>query len=254
MMSSLFIPISFVDAKLPLDLPDVSKAPEKVRVIEGENLIAYARALYTTLDDPSNHEVPTSDPHDGVAKLSLTRTDGTFGCSGTLAIDNLHVITAAHCVADDFGNYILLSGSATFEGNSESITIAIDPLNSLSHPNFDGDFIKGNDIAVLRLASSAPPQIPGIPHAISGNAVSQVGEKNGFGWSGFLSSGADSSTYPFGTKRDGQNLYDDFADTMYLALNLNPNTDFVPQAIYQYDSDDGNSLHDAFDFFSTTAI
>lgn len=244
-----FTGVSFTEALLPDNVPDFAKALEKIRVIHGEKITAYARALYTTLDDPSNHEVPTSDPHDGVAKLILTRNDGTFGCSGTLAIDSLHVITAAHCVADDFGNYILLSGSATFEGNSESITIAIDPLNSLSHPNYDGDFIKGNDIAVLKLASTAPPQIPGIPHATSGNAVSQVGDKIGYGWSGFLSSGADSSTYPFGTKRDGQNKYDDFADTMYLALGLSPNTDFVPQAIYQFDSDDGTSPHDAFDFF-----
>ena len=60
-------------------------------------------------------------------------------------------------MADDFGNYILLSGTATFEGDSKSITIPIDPLNSLSHPNYDGDFIRGNDIAVLKLVSTAPP-------------------------------------------------------------------------------------------------
>ena len=241
--------MSSSDALLPVNLPEVSQAPSHVRVIEGENIIAYARALYTTLDDPSNHEVPTSDPHDGVAKLILTRTDGTFGCSGTLANDGLHVITAAHCVADDFGNYILTSGSATFEGNSESITILIDPLNSLSHPNYDGDFIKGNDIAVLKLVSPTPLQVPGIPHATSDNSVSQVVDKNGYGWSGFLETGADPSTYPFGTERDGQNKYDAFADTMYLALGLKSNTDFMPQAIYQYDSDDGDTEHDAFDFF-----
>ncbi len=93
------------------------------------------------------------------------------------------------------------------------------------------------------------PQVPGIPHATSDNSVGQVGDKIGFGWSGFLSSGADRPTYPFGTKRDGQNQYDSFADTMYLALGLVPNTDFVPQTVYQYDSDDGDSQHDAFDFF-----
>ena len=249
-----FTGVSFTEALLPENVPDFAKALEKVRVIHGEKITAYARALYTTLDDPSNHEVPTSDPHDGVAKLILARTDGTFGCSGTLASGAQHIITAAHCVTDNNGNYVLLSGpgsSATFEGNSESIVITIDPdpLISKAHPDYDGDFIKGNDIAVLKLELPAPARVPEIPHATSDNSVTLVGDKKGYGWSGFLSSGADSSTYPFGTKRDGQNLYDDFADTMYLALNLNPNTDFVPQAIYQYDSDDGNSLHDAFDFF-----
>ncbi|MFQ5970382.1 MAG: PKD domain-containing protein [Nitrososphaerales archaeon] len=237
------------DPKGPKDLPEVSVAPSKIRVIESENIIAYARPLYTTLDDPSNHEVPTSDPHDGVARLILTRTDGIFGCSGALAIDRLHIITAAHCVTDDNGNYILSSGTATFEGNFESITISIDPVNSLSHPNWDGDYIKGNDIAVLKLPEPAPAQVPGISHATSDISVNKVGDKNGYGDSGFLSSGADSSTYPFGIERYGKNLYDDYADTMYEALGLKPNTDFVPQAIYQYDSDDGNSPHDAFDFF-----
>jgi len=46
MMSSLFIPISFVEAKLPLDLPDVSKAPQKVRVIQTENITDFARTLF----------------------------------------------------------------------------------------------------------------------------------------------------------------------------------------------------------------
>ncbi|MFB5615392.1 MAG: trypsin-like serine protease, partial [Candidatus Nitrosomaritimum yanchengensis] len=165
--------------------------PYNVRIIEGENVIGYARPLYTSLDDPSNHIVDTSGPHDGVAKLSLTRTDGTFGCTGTLANDKLHVFTAAHCVADDNGNYILTSGSATFEGDSQSIVIAIDanPSNSKSHPEYDGDFIKGNDIAILKLVSAAPQQIPGIPHATSDNAVGGTVDKSGYGLSGYFNSG-----------------------------------------------------------------
>ena len=109
------------EAILPENLPEQSQVPYNVRVIEGENLIAYARPLLTSPDDPANHEVPNSNPHDGVARLILTRTDGTFGCSGTLAQDKVHVFTAAQCVTDDNGNYILTSGLATFEGNSESI-------------------------------------------------------------------------------------------------------------------------------------
>jgi hypothetical protein len=152
-------------------------------------------------------------------------------------------------VADDYGNFILNSGSATFEGNSESITITLDAGNSVSHPNYDGDFIKGNDIAILKLVASAPAQIPGINHATSGSAVGNVVDKYGYGLSGYFNSGTDSSTYPFGTERGGQNMYDDFADTMYVALGLTSGVDFVPQAVYQFDSDDGSSSHDAFGFF-----
>ena len=71
------VSISSVDAFLPADLPAVSKAYENVRVIHGPSITAYAKALYTSPDNPSNHEVPTSDPHDGVAKLILTRDDKT---------------------------------------------------------------------------------------------------------------------------------------------------------------------------------
>ena len=248
MISSTFS-ISSSYAFLPANLPDVSQAQSHVRVIEGENLIAYAQALYTSPDNPSNHQVPTSDPHDGVAQLILTRTDGTFGCSGTLANDRQHIITAAHCVADDNGNFILNSGSATFEGNSESVTIPLDVANSESHPDYDGDYIKGNDIAILKLSTIAPVQIPGINHATSGNAVGDIVTKSGYGLSGYFDSGTDSSTYPFGTERTGQNKYDTFADTMYVALGLTSGVDFIPGAIYQFDSDDGNSSHDAFGFF-----
>ena len=239
------------EAILPQNLPDQSQAPYHVRVIEGENITAYARPLLTSPDNPSNHEVPPNAPHDGVAELILTRTDGTFGCSGTLAQDKVHVFTAAHCVTDDNGNYVLTSGSATFEGNSESVTILIDadPTKSKAHPDYDGDFIAGNDIAILKLLSAAPIQIPGIPHATSGSAVGDTIVKRGYGLSGFFSSGTDSSTYPFGTKRDGQNNYDALADTMYVALGLTSGVDFIPGAIYQYDSDDGTSNHDAFGFF-----
>ncbi|MGD8918859.1 MAG: trypsin-like serine protease [Nitrosopumilaceae archaeon] len=236
---------------LPESIPDSSQAPYNVRIIEGENVIAYARPLYTSPDDPSNHIVETSGPHDGVAELSLTRTDGTFGCTGTLANDKMHIFTAAHCVADDNGNYILTSGFATFEGDSQSIIIAIDanPSNSKSHPDYDGDFVKGNDIAILKLVSVAPQQIPGIPHATSGNEVGGTVDKSGYGLSGYFNSGTDRSTYPFGTKRDGQNKYDAFADVMYEDLGLTSGVDFIPEAIYQYDSDDGTPQHDAFGFF-----
>ena len=250
LISSTFS-ISSSEAMLPENLPDSSQAPYKVRIIQGENIIAYALPLYTSSDDPSNHEVPTSDPHDGVAKLILTRTDGTVGCSGTLANNKIHVFTAAHCVTDDGGNYILTSGFASFEGNSESIVIAIDadPSKSKVHPDWDGDFIKGNDIAILKLVSTAPLQIPGNPHATSESAVGTVVGKIGYGLSGFFSSGTDDSTFPFGTKRDGQNKYDAFADTMYLDLGLTSGVDFIPRAIYQFDSDDGTANHDAFGFF-----
>ncbi len=56
--------IPFSEAILPENLPEKSQAPYNLRIIEGENIIAYVRPLYTSLDDPSNHQVDTSLPHD----------------------------------------------------------------------------------------------------------------------------------------------------------------------------------------------
>lgn len=241
--------ISSSDALLPVNLPDVSQAPEHVKVIEGENLIAYARVLYTTVDDPTNHLTPIGDPYDGVTKLILPNSDGnTYLCSGALLPTGQHVLTAAHCVTDNSGNRALLTGgTATFAGDSGSQTIPISGYEVYSA--YDGDFIKGNDIAILILEYSASNEIVRYNYATSGNAVGQVVSKVGYGLSGFFSSGTDRDNYPSGIKRDGINEYDALADVMYQALGLDANSDYVPGAIYQYDSDDGSSPHDAFGFF-----
>ena len=236
-------------AIFPTDLPEKSQASYHVRIIEGNNIIGYARPLYTSLDNPANHVVPSSNPHDGVAKLLLSRTDGSFGCTGTLANTKIHVITAAHCITDENGSNILLSGFATFEGDSESIIIPIDVANSVVHPDYDGDFIRGNDIAILKLGEVAPPQIPAIQHATSENAIGSVVNKTGYGLSGFFGNGTDSSSFPFGTQREGQNRYDALADTMYSQMGKVADVDYIPGAIYQYDSDDGTVGHDAFGYF-----
>jgi len=253
---AIFILGIFAFSTLPIgysifldDLPEKSKAPYHLKIIKGDNLIGYAKPLYTSLDNPSNHTVPSNDPHDGVAKLLLLTTSGPFGCTGTLATTKIHVLTAAHCVTDGTGNYTLVSGSATFEGDSESVTISLNATESVVHPDYDGDFMRGNDIAILKLTEMAPSQVPAIPHATSGNATGSIVEKTGYGLSGFFSNGTNSTAYPFGTQREGQNKYDAFADVMYSALNLTANVNYIPGAIYQFDSDDGTPEHDAFDFF-----
>ena len=251
LISSSITTISPSEAKLPENLPDVSKAPQKVRIIEGENMIAYARTFLTTVDDPSNHLTPSGNPHDGVALLSVSLTDGDFWCSGTLLPTGEHILTAAHCITDISGNYNLLSGSATFEGDGGTVTIAfdVDPTKTLPHPNYDGDFLKGNDIAILKLVSPAPAEITRMNFSTNDNSVGEEIQKIGYGISGFFISGEDRSNWDVGTKRDGKNMYDAFGDVMYNALGMVSGVDYVPQGVYQLDSDDGLAVHDAFDFF-----
>jgi len=204
--------------------------------------------LYATIDDPVNHEVTPGTPLDGITKLILNLSDFTGLCTGTLLATTTgnYVLTAAHCVTDDEGNNIFASGTATFTGATTVESIDITGVDI--HPDWDGDFIRGNDLAILTLSRSPDSEIN--RYDIDRNSrsdVNSISEKIGYGISGM--SQANSSTYPAGIKRAGMNKYDATTDIMYSALGLIAGVDYVLNAILQYDFDNGTAEHDAFDFF-----
>ena len=244
------LPDAAIDNALP-HIPEhalLNAPPFKTITIETDSMIARFRPHYVSLDDPANHETPVGTPMDGVAKLILTRTDFTVGCTGTLLTTSTgaYVLTAAHCVSDDFGGNIFVSGTATFTGATTSESI---PISSADiHPDWDGSIVRGNDLAVLTLSHRPDPEINS--YDIDRNANSDIGsisEKVGYGLSGIQQN--DPANYGFGTKRNGMNRYDDVADTMLKALGLRAGRDFVRNSVLQYDFDNGASEHDAFGFF-----
>lgn len=234
-------------AQGPKDLPDVSQAPFKVRVVQGGGLVAFVQPWYTTFGDPSNYLTPRGNPYDGVGDLILTRSDFTVRCSGALLPTGTHVLTAAHCVTDDAGKFNLLSGYVKFEDESGDVIINVVASSTQAHPNWNGDVLKGNDVAVLVLTSVAPSEITRYDIDRNGDDdVRSIGDKAGYGKSGNGNEGAVLSS---GTKRNGQNMYDDVADTMLKALRLKPGRHFVPGSVLQYDFDNGNPQNDGFGFF-----
>ncbi len=234
----------------PTDLPDQAKAtvaPFKVRIIEHEGLTAVMKPYYTSLDNPTNHVTQDSDGFNGTGKLVIARDDsstGFVGCSGTLLSTGIHVLTAAHCLSDSNGDSIWTDGEVTFTGNVRIAFASAD-----IHPDYDGNLARGNDIAVITLESIATGITTYDIDRNQKDNVGAIGEKVGYGISGFFASGSDSSTYQFGIKRDGLNKYDDTADKMLKALNLKPGKDFVRNSVLQYDSDNGSQENDAFGFF-----
>lgn len=235
---------------LPEHVPDIAKVKAKPfaqTIIETENLRAVVQPLYTTYGDPANYLTSSGGSLDGAGLLILTRSDFTVGCTGGLLWTGEHVLTAAHCVTDDFGNNILQSGTVTFEGDNGDETIAIDASATKVHNKWNGDILKGNDVAVLKLVSAATDDITRYNIDRDGSDdVGAVVEKVGYGRSG---NGNDGDVIPFGDKRNGQNMYDDTADTMLKALGLKPKGHFVPGSVLQYDFDNGLAANDAFGFF-----
>ncbi len=192
-------------------------------------------------------QVPTGFAEtDGVVKLELFFDGvGTFLCSGTLLPTRTHILTAAHCLTDEIGNVDVDSGSATFPLSSGSVKIAIS--NVAVHPDWDFDLFRGNDVAVLTLASPAPTAATSIDiNRTDPDATGTRTLKLGYGQGGVGTTGA---TLPAGTFRWGMNVYDSFADPLLRFLGLSANTDFVPQSVLLYDFDNGKSRNDAAGFF-----
>jgi len=203
-------------------------------------LIAESRPLYTTVDDPSFHETSPGNGFDNIVKLTIGRSDGTFNCTGTLLDNGRDILTAAHCLTDDNGNLTAVSSFSLFQ--TPYATTSVASVGFTVHPNWDGDFNTGNDLAIIHLGQLAPLGADG--HAIY-RGTDEVGQdvlKAGYGLSGTGNTGA---TLPAGTKRSGMNTYDALGDVFSGVLDSTP----LPGAQLAFDFDDGTNTHDAFGFF-----
>ena len=242
--------ITINSSALPDHVPDIAKV--KVgqftqTIIETDNLRAVIQPLYTTYGDPANYLTSPGGALDGAGLLLLNHPSGTYGCTGGLLWTGEHVLTAAHCVTDARGNMVLQSGTVTFEGDAGIEIVAIDATATKVHSKWNGDVLKGNDVAVLKLVSAPTDDIT--RYQIDRDGSDDIGaivEKVGYGRSG---NGDVGNILEFGDKRNGQNQYDDVADTMLEALGLKARAHFVPGSVLQYDFDNGVTSNDAFGFF-----
>jgi len=205
-----------------------------------DDLVAERRPLYTTADDPALHVVSPGGQFDGVADLTLNRTDGTFGCSGALLGNGREVLTAAHCVTDNNGvmntnsvatTFQLPSGTQTF--NSQSILV---------HPDWNGNFDVGFDLALITLDTFVPDEVPRHDIYRGADEVGQIVSKAGYGRSG---NGNDGDVINDGLKRSGLNRYDALGDVFSTVPGSSP----TPGSQLAFDFDDGTTGHDAFGFF-----
>ena len=217
------------------------------KIIKYGAITAAVKPLYTTVDDPAIHIVDPSRTLDGVGKLLLMRDDGIFVCTGSLLLTGEHILTAAHCVTNNRGIINLSAGTITFFHNSGVEEIRLD-VSKISIPKkWDGNFIRGNDIAVIKLENVASEGIT--RYDIDKNKhddIGVIGEKAGFGMSGTGDTGA---TFFDEQKRAGENKYDDVADVWLEKVGLKQGKDFEEGSVLMYDFDNGLTENDAFGFF-----
>jgi hypothetical protein len=183
--------------------------------------------LLTTVDNPANHTVAPPSFFDGVAILSL----GGKGCSGSLIAGTSLVLTAAHCVSDDYGN-IISASSASAGFDSMSGHQQFGALSISVAPGWNGDFESGYDLALIRL--SGVPTVAGYSLYL-GDYTGGTVVLAGYGVSGYGATGIDRDAYPFGTLRWGTNSYEVVWD--------------IPGYPWGFDFDDG--VHNTFGTLGT---
>jgi secreted trypsin-like serine protease len=134
-----------------------------------------------------------------------------------------------------------VSGEIIFEGDNGRQTIDVDDF--IVHPDWNGDVLRGDDIALLKLAEEPDPDITSYDISTAANPLNQTVEKVGYGRTG---TGATGDTSASGTKHNGLNLYDAFGDSMWANFGRTPSIDFIAGSQLQYDFDNGLPGNDAF--------
>jgi len=223
-----------------IELPD--QAPiDNIIILEYGKNSAKIRPLYTTHDEDHSSYISPANAFPGVADLIL-KVGPTIRCSGSLLKDSSDdttqfVLTAAHCVTNsNTGKISVKRGFAEFNGNQRINIIA---SQTSVHPDWDGDILKGNDVAIVKL-ESIPVGIEGyridndstddLPD-VNEDCDSAIVNKAGYGRTGW---GQNGDVVSSGTKHNGQNCYDDSSDNLLSNFNL---ATTIPDAVLQYDFD-----------------
>ena len=219
--------------------PLVITEPAKAANLNNSSIQTQVQPLYTTTGNPDDYLVSPGTGYDGVAKLSLSGLFSGF-CTGGLLETGAHILTAAHCLTDDFGNVEVWDGTAKFELSTGDVNLSIADI--FVHDSWTGDLFNGYDVAILELTDIAPDTVDRYDIYRTNNEVGKVGEKVGYGRSG---NGNVGSVSWDGRKRSGQNRYDASGDL----FNQLYGSDNFSDSLLAYDFDNGRAANDAFGYW-----
>lgn len=140
---------------------------------------------------------------DGVAKLQISGSGGSRGCSGTLLDGGAWVVTAAHCVSSSSSAVTASSIALSFAGG---VTASVSSASQVHvFADWDGTLGQNDDIALLRLDAPVTT-LSGFGLATGSYLLGSTVLITGFGESGQGATGAVSGS--FGTLHVGTNNYD----------------------------------------------
>lgn len=202
-------------------------------------------------DDPT-FTVSAGGDFDGVAELVSDNGNGT----ATLLTTGRHLLTSASAFQDEDGfdldptpgNYSI---AFDLPGGRTSIEVS----RVFLHPDWTGDGIRSNDIAVVEIAETAPEAATRYDIYTETDEVGETFTLVGYGVDGTGASGQanlsddsdDASTSPeAGTKRSGQNVFDALGDVVFEVKTDELSGEVVSGSQLAFDFDNGDSANDFF--------
>ncbi|HEY9652649.1 MAG TPA: trypsin-like serine protease [Coleofasciculaceae cyanobacterium] len=207
-----------------------------------------AKAIVTT-GDPNDYIVPLED-YSGVTLLNFSNSRGEpeGRCTGSLLTGGEYILTAAHCITDEYGNLKRINTQAIFGFPSEPQISLIDPNGYFIAPGWFGElnsgFSIGNDLAVLKLTEPAPTGLEQYDIYRGSEEIGQTFSVVGYGQTGTGDTGA--TTFD-GQKRQGENLFDTGGEIFTPLWNqLIPDfAGVAPGSQLVFDFDNGKPENDA---------
>ena len=209
----------------------------------------------TVAEDPDDAVVLPGAGFNGVVSLEAqhVRTGQRWLIgTGSLLFTGRHILTAAHPFTGGEDDFLPLSGGGNFPRRHLKTSVRFDlPGRSVElaarrvfvHPEWNGNFAEGNDIAILELVDVAPAEAETYDVYRDEDEVGRAGTLVGYGESG---TGTEGSVLPHGTKRAGRNRFDALGEAF---SSIAGREDTLEGALLALDFDSGRPANDAAALF-----
>lgn len=220
-------------------------------------VLAPASALGVTVaGDPDRAVVRPGSGLDGVVAVEAERAasgERWLMGSGSLLFTGRHILTAAHPFTGGEDQFLPLSPSDGLPERGFSTSVRFElaggPVEVAArrvfiHPDWNGRFAQGNDLAILELAADAPAGAERYDVYRDDDEVGRTGTLAGYGASG---TGKQGSVLPHGTRRAGKNRFDALGEAF---RTFRGREDTLEGALLALDFDSGRKANDASGLFA----